>query len=486
MTAAPIPFIPAQQSGWEELAGAAPLVMNVAVDGRGAVRKRPGISTYRDAPTTVVDSAGIDGLFATQAGNLAGKLYAVAAAQTARPIYLLGSGGATSLSGTPLGWLSGEERPVFAETEQLVVIAAGDVVQKVDRDSNLSERLGGSPPRASHIIANASKLLVNDVDVDRTKVNFSSPSAGTDITGHEEWNGAGESSFFTAESRPDPVAALGENTNEVFVFGTSTLQVYGPDAAPFIYTPANARESGLTAPYSVVKVDQQFAWLDHLRRFVLSDGRSLDVISEPIHSVLEAMEDVSDCFGYRVLTGHCDMLVWSFPSDGRTFAYQKGAGWSQWSGWNAGNNNWSAMPVTAHHLRADTGENVVGTSEGKIGMYTFDAATDLGGRIVAYISTGFHNRGTDRLKHCREVRLAFRRGQDDVSPAPIGLLYWRDEPGEWGEPLEVSMGELGDREIVVRFQSLGVYRRRAWKFEFSDSTTFVLVSAEEEFTVEED
>jgi hypothetical protein len=141
--------------------------MNVVIDSRGAIRRRPGISTYSGAPSTVIDGEGIHGLHATQDGNLPGKLYAVAAPQVSRPFYLLAAGGATDLSLVPMGWLAGSSRPIFAETEQLLVIATGAELQKIDRDTNLSERLGGDPPLASHVVANSSRLLANDVDLDR-------------------------------------------------------------------------------------------------------------------------------------------------------------------------------------------------------------------------------------------------------------------------------------------------------------------------------
>ena len=58
-------FANIQQSGWSQLSGAPPVVMNVVIDGRGTVRRRPAIVPYSEAPTGVIDSAGIQGLHAT-------------------------------------------------------------------------------------------------------------------------------------------------------------------------------------------------------------------------------------------------------------------------------------------------------------------------------------------------------------------------------------------------------------------------------------
>ena len=474
--AQPIPFTNQQASGVEPLAGAGVVSMNVVVDAAGAVSRRPGIRAYSVAPETAVNSSGIDGLFATDDG----VLLAVSPGP-GRVLYEVMGGVARVVQNA----LPGELRPIFAQTEAIVAIAGGREILKYIRVSRTAEPLGGKPPFASHVIAHASRLLANDLTVNKTAVRYSSTAIGTlDYSGLENWTFAPPSGFITAEARPDNVVAVWENTNNVFVFGQGTLQVYGPDAT-FVYLPESTREYGCGAPYSVIKQDQAFAWLDQYQRFCVSDGRSIKVISDEIYNTLQDLQSPQDCFGYRVLMGNVDALVWTFPTDGVTFAYQAGAGWGQWSGFDAATSNYKPFSVMSHCLRGDNGVNVVGTTDGFVAELTHRAETDLGEPIRAHIETGYVSRGTDAKKKCKRVRMVFRRGTVTGSTAPVAWLSYRDQPGPWEAPIPIDLGGSGDTHPVVEFTSLGTYRRRQWRFEFTGTDDLVLVSASEEFEVKE-
>jgi hypothetical protein len=82
------------------------------------------------------------------------------------------------------------------------------------------------------------------------------------------------------------------------------------------------------------------------------------------------------------------------------------------------------------------------------------------------------------------VRLSLRRGTTTATPGPHALLSFRDRPGAWSAPIQISLGDSGDSEVVVSLYSLGVYRRRQWRFEFSDtSVALALVSVTETYDV---
>jgi hypothetical protein len=496
MPTAPVPFVNQQSTGQDPLSGAPGVAINVMVDQAGTIRRRPGLAAAPGITSSVVDAAGLSGIYST----VAGKLYAVGSTPYFRQLYAVGPVFSTPL-GTPLSdaTLAGNSRPVFAETQLLLVIAGGDSMQKIVLSSDASSRLAGDPPRASHVSANSSRLLGNiavtssTVDYDKSVVRFSGISNGnTSYSEQEVWTEGvtvGGAGHFSAEANPDPVLAIYENTNEVFCFGTRSLQVFSPDGSisdtgiPAGWSPSVTRELGCSAPYSVIKSNQQFSWLDDLRRIALSDARSEAVISDPIKRELDNMVTVSDCFGYRVTTGALDAMVWTFPSDGRTFAFQKGSGWSQWAGWADG--NWTPLTVTASTIAPVSHDVLVATSSGRIGRFSLDAQTDFGAPIVLRVDTGYINRGTDEHKHCKCVKMALRRGATASADSKV-LLSWRDAPGAFCAPLEVSLGALGDTEIVVELRSLGTYRRRQWRFEFSGPEDLALVGMSEEFDVLEE
>lgn len=472
MPEAPIPFVPNQESGLEKLGGASALAMNVVMSPNGVVHRRPGI--VADGLTSgVVDSDGVVGLHST----VDGRIYAVGGS---RHIYHI-AGGSVQLSGVVGEKLAGTKTPIFAETEAILAIAGGNVPQKIVLASDAVSRLGGDPNHCSHVIAYASRLLTNETQTDLSKVRYSEPDAGTSYAGHELWDMSGDAGFFSAEARPDPIVALHENSNEIWAFGSTNFQTFVNDPT-IVFAPSNTREYGCSAPYSIVRVDQSFAWLDHRRRFVVSDGRSLETLnSGAIQQVLDDMDTVSDCIGYRVTEGPVDVLVWCFPTDGRTFAFQMGGGWSQWGSWNETGNRWGQFPVRAHCHNTVTDQNIVGTDDGYIGCLKMGQSADLGGRIHSFIETGYLDRDTDRKKHCISVRFTMKTGQATTGDTLASVRY-SDEPGVWSAPMVLS-SSANDTYPVVELRSLGVYRRRAWRFEFSAPEELALVRVSEEYEV---
>lgn len=474
-----IDFGPRQDSSSEELGGASPYAINVVIDSKGVVSKRPGISTYSVAPSTVVDSEGIIGLYSTNDS----QLFAVGGPSNARNIYKIASGSANSLSPLPDNKLNGLSRPTFTETEVFLILTGGQNIQKVKLSDLVSSRLLGDPPLSSHVTANSSRLLANDVTVDKTKVRFSGISQGTvDTSGHETWElgNDDDGGFFTAEARPDNVVAISENTNEIFVWGSDNVQVFVPDSS-LIFAPAATREYGCLAPYSIIKREQEFFWLDQHRRFVYSDGRQFEEIGKQVKKQLDALVNPSDCFGFRVLIGGQDCFCWSFIQDQLTLCFSPGAGWSTWSGWDSSQSQFKKLNVLSSHIRRDGGVNVVGTYDGKIGKFDLDTYSDLGELVVAQTASGFIDRGSPNRKICRRIQIEGRRGQ--TSTSSLGRLEWRDDAGHWNGPIFIDFGSTGDYRITKEIRSLGVYNRRQYRFTFSDSANLSLVRVTEDYDI---
>lgn len=470
-----IPFTQ-QASGLDELTGATRLAMNVVVQGE-AVRKRPGLAFLGTGDASDADDEKpVLGLFVTTAGSV----YGVQERAPLRHLFLVGTNGELqSLSTGIAGDLRGTERPTFAETEALLVVAGGREPQKVILSTNRSSRLAGDPPMSTHVAASYSRLVLNDASGDvRAQFWYSDVALGTSYTGHETWN-SGDADVKQVTGSPDALVALAENSSELFLWGTNSLQTWAPDTDQ-VYTTVSTVTYGCSAPYSIVRSDENFAWLDQRRRIVMGDGRNVVVLSDPIQNVLDGMDSVSGAYGYRVVDGWLDALVWSFD-DGRTFAFQKGGGWAQWG---EGTNGLTPFRVTAHARSWQ--RNYIGTSDGVVGTISVRNTTDFGDPVQAEVVTGFLDRGTTRTKQCRSVRLVLRRG-DTTTEEPYGFLSWRDDLGPWEPPVQVSFGQSGDSSIVVVLRCLGYpYRRRQWRFTFGGSEELVLASALEEFEVLED
>lgn len=529
MPLARIPFGPLLETSSEEISGACPEAYNIVADARGVIRKRPGLAAYSIAPSTAVDSNGVLGLWlteqrvahttgtATVSGTHAGVLYAVGATVNAsggghnagRIVYRIVGGSATAVGtgatdedrlATDANATTRTPRPVFCETESLLIIAGGAEIGKIDirpetfsspnftnpnPDRHEMSFLGGCPPLASHVFPNSSRICANDTQLDQTKIRFSDISQGiTDFSGHETWDPSpGGPGFFTAEARSDSIVACAENTNDIWAFGRTSLQLFQPDGAT-TFAPTVTSEYGCLAPYSVVKFDDRFVFLDHLTRIVASDGgRKPEVLSGPIQATLDGLTTPSDCYAYRFSESFADCLCFRFEADAMTLVLQPGIGWSRWALHTASTDTFSQFSVLSHLLRPDGGLNVVGLSDGTIRTLSFDNTTDLGDAIVAYVSTGFEARETPYLKECRGVFLEFKRTAT-LSEGVTCYLEYRDDLSADYTTIPIQLGvEDGNLTPTIELRGLGQYRRRQWRFRFPDDAQLFLVAAWEDFEV---
>lgn len=530
MPLAPIPLGPLLETSSEEITGASPEAFNVIADGRGAIRKRPGLAAYTGvAPATAVDANGVLGLYLTEArvahtngsatvsGTHPGVLYAVGATVNAsggghnagRIVYRVVGGTATAVGtgaanedrlATDANATTRTPRPIFAETEALLIIAGGAEIGKIDirpetfsapnftnpnPDYHEMSFLGGCPPLASHVIVNSSRVLANDTQLDQTKVRFSDISQGiTDFSGHETWDPSpGAAGFFTAEARSDSLVALAENTNDIWAFGRTTLQLFQPDGST-TFAPTIATEYGCLAPYSLLKHDNSYIFLDHLTRIVASEGsRKVEDLGAPVQTTLDALTAPEECYSYRFSERFADCLVFRFETDEETLVLQPGVGWARWAQHDAASDTFTMFPVLSHLARPDGGLNVVGLEDGTIRTLSLDNTTDLGEAIVAYVSSGFIDRDSPTKKRCKAVYLTFKRTLA-LSADVVCYLDFRDSLADEWTTLTVELGvEDGDLTPTIPFHALGDYRRRQWRFRFPDEAPLVLVSVVEDYDV---
>lgn len=454
------------QSSLEELSGASPIQWNLLKDPGGAIMQRPGLRTWSMFPETVPNASPVVQMYAWRT-----FLIYVCEDRTIWAVY--GPGDVRALSdATAATQLDGSLRPVFAYDSQRVVITGGGAPQKWE-GAGLAARLGGSPPTSTHIAYSAQRFIVSLYD-NTGILQWTPPGVGN----HETWTvaGVGAGGFSEAEAAPDPVQAMHVNTNEVYAFGTSTLQVLVPDPSAD-FSVASTIGVGCGARYSVVEVDGTWAWLDAERNFVTSDGRGFKFISDPLMSkALAALGTVDDCWGFRARIGSFDLIVWVFPEEKRTICYDRTAEkWSEWKGWTS--SEWSEWLGRSYYYWPEHNVHLVGLQDGRIAEMTFGTYGDMGSGIKGISRTGFMDDGTSVRKLCQRVDLTLRRGATlpGVTP-PIVELRYRNDLGGFSDAVNYSLG-AADYNPTIQKWSLGMYRDRQWELTFQNNAEFVLTNA---------
>jgi hypothetical protein len=483
VASSPIPFGQDESQGLEELGGGAALSLNMLQDATQAARKRPAIIPWTAFPAPAIKSP-VDGI--ATFGN-----YIVYVTRDRRIYAWLGPGNVIALSdGTAPTMLDSDQRPVLCETKTRMIIAGGGLLQKWE-GAGLSARLGGNPPRTTHVVALATNLVVNVRGI-TGQIQWSDSG---EATGHESWPAL---NFRELAADSDPCTALYVSIGELLGFGTRTLEMLAPSttAIPGGFLVSDFQQvrelpNGIGAAYSVVKFEDNFAFLDNLKRMCALNGRSSamgpdasGVISSPAMTKVfkEDLGTVSDAWAFRLTMGAWDALAWVFPTAGRTFCYNLNAKtWSEWASWGPAGR--LPLGITAHCYHQTLGLHLVGDTLGNINVLDLKAVDDNGSPIVADMVTGFIDRGALNNKVVHQLNLTFRRGSGTATVAPKAYLSWRDNTGPFQPALEIDLGVSSDTEPTVSFFNLGVYRTRQWQLTMSDAAPFTFVKAQESYEV---
>lgn len=452
------------------------MLVNAAADAAGGIRARPGIRAWDGFPTSI-PAAGVVTKMAVYGDRL---IYVVEQEDGDRKVLAwVSSGTVLDLSlagGTAL--VDGTDKPSIAVGRELCVIAGGGAPQKVTSGLS-SSRLGGSPPLARDVVYFNNYVVI----------------AAADASGIIYWAGPGEADaetwstsrdFLEAESEPDELVGLSATAGMLFLYGTDTVQTYVPDPDE-VFASQNTLKVGMKSKDSLIRRGDTFYWLDNHDRIVAWDGHSWSedesVISAPaIESVLKGLSSTSDCWGFRCDDGVQDLLVWVFPTDGRTFAYDARA--RRWSEWYAFvNGRWAAWAPTAFVHWHEMGLMLVGLDDGSIAELSRDAYTDLGEPLQWVARSGFSDRGDPGLRKLADhVTIVMRRGN---ATADDNLrLRWRNDLGGWRGNITLALGSPGDYNPVLRPGPCGSYFTRQWELSGSAAAATMVAKALETFEVE--
>jgi hypothetical protein len=452
-----------QQSGWDELGGSAPAFRNCVVHSPDGIRARPGIRAWAEWPASVPSTAPVVAM--APFGDA--LLYVTDDGAGTRDVFAWRAGSVIALSSAADQRIDGSLRPTIATTRSWAIITGGGVPQKITTGL-VSSRLGGGPPNAADIstLTQYLVLVANDLS---GLFFWDIPGDG----GIEIWET--DLDFREAEARPDPLVACADTTRELWMFGTQTTQIFVPDENE-AFTPGPAIEDGCLALHSPIKQGDRMAWLANGRRFLVSDsGKPLDLGDQGMAADFKKLVTVSDCWGFRLVMGNFDFLVWVFPTEGRTFAFEAKKGvWSEWRGWRDG--RWQPWIPTSYTFWEEKNIHLVGLADGSIAELSLDANTDNGDTIRCIARGGFQRVPTDASTiQARDLQLQLR-ALNDSGDGTIDVR-WRDGLGRFIRPLRKSFTA---RQPTVIISPAGApYQQRQYEFAWDAESAVYLASATE-------
>lgn len=472
---APIDFTVGQDTTADVLGGAMPTVRNGLYDAIGIVHARPGMAAWDAFPASQASGSAVIGM-------VAWKQYLVYVTADRKLHAVTGVGGHYELSSDvlPETKLDGSDRPSFVVGREMLCIAGGGSIQKWE-GAGYSARLSADAPTAGDICGIAMRLVAQRPN-DTGHVWWSEP-----LERYEYWdmaiNGAG---YIQAGAKPDKLTAMTDTTNELFCWGTETLQVFAPsniavdgtDSNNLLdFAPSRTLNIGVTAKDAIVGRDDMFFVLDRNRRIVATDGREYKDISAPVVKRLRDLETVSDCWGFRMRYSRYDCVVFVFPTEDVALVYDALQNkWSEWNEWNDGD---MPLSLSSAYYWADEAVFLVGLTSGRIVQLDDAAVTDLGNPIKIQLISGFVDHGSPNKKISNSIAVQYRRRFTATSGSGHVLWSVRDYEGAWRELRMLELSKDPHPSTVLR--SLGTYRQRQYMQEYTGSDGFDFVSAVETF-----
>lgn len=287
---------------------------------------------------------------------------------------------------------------------------------------------------------------------------------------------------------PDPLQAVIVMHREVWLIGQLTTEIwYNSGAADFTFQqmPGAFIEHGCAAKYSVTKYDLSVFWLSQDQQgntIVLkgSNYQAARISTHAIETAIGSYSTISDAIGYTYQQGGHAFYVLTFPTAGKTWAYDMATElWHERAYSDPVNGS-----LTRHRGNCSTfayGVNVVGDYvNGALYSYDLNTYTD-DGRPIRRIRSFPHLLNDGKRVFYRQfiadMEVGTAAGTVDGTDPEV-WLRWSDTRGaSWSNPILGTMGAAGEYLTSIQFQRLGMARDRVFELSWSAAVKTALNGA---------
>lgn len=276
--------------------------------------------------------------------------------------------------------------------------------------------------------------------------------------------------FATAESSPDATKGIATLGDEVWFFGTQTVEPWyqtGDSSAPLQRAQGRRFERGCAAAPTICQLDNTLFWVGENGQVYRAAETPKRVSTNPIEAKIRACSDVSTCTAFTTnFEGH-EFYVLTIPGQG-SFAYDVSTEtWAEWQTYGA--TVFRAITCTQAENNA-----YLGDADGNVFRWGFDTFTDYNDPITricpAFLPVGagsFINSNVC-LQGVRGVGTATGQGA-----SPVVEIRWSDNGKTWGNWLERTLGATGTYPKAIWWRLGEVKSPGRWyEFRTTDPVVF--------------
>ncbi len=440
-------------------------LMNVLVNELGDTVKAPGLEEWIDLGST----SGTDGLYWWDEQNV---------------LIAVNGGRAFKITTAQGEWapMHGQQVPVGNKVSftsngtQLLYTNGGQIMLTTVNSEPAFLSDADAPTEVSYVLLHDQYAIAIARDTSQFQV-----SEVGDVT---SWRAQ---DIFTAESKPDKLLAGLVSKDGILLLGRESGEFWINDGvSPFSRVRGLSLDRGIGSAYSLAKWGDEWFWIDEKRNPIRATIQGAKELANPYLKDFQELVSVDDCVSDVVVVDGWPVWIMNFPLANRTFVYNINQNdWSEWGAWDTETGVYKRFPGHSYAYAKPWGFHVVGDyRNGKLYKLKRSTFTYNGDIIRSVRRTGFITHGTTNRKRSKRVRVRLKRSTANSSvSAPVMTVRWREKNGPWSNERQVSLGRVGQHDVWVELQQLGMYQSRQYEFVHSDATDWILADAKEDIEV---
>jgi hypothetical protein len=286
--------------------------------------------------------------------------------------------------------------------------------------------------------------------------------------------------FDLADSDPDPLQAVVGYSGLVYLLGPRSTELWqhaGTTPFPFTRLPSVVHAYGCAARHSIVEFGTSLALLARNRNGqavpALLQGQGFTEIGTPdLVAELNAYTSVEDARGAMVQVAAHKFFVLSFPTAGKTWAYDEQT--KVWSRWKSNGGQFRGLLAELYEGQTIWTDYQDGT------LYVFDPETfvDDAWPLQRLLRSRTIENG-DREMVCNALQFEMGMGvglsTGQGSAPEVMLRVSKDTGHTWGNTRRATIGKQGKYRTRAIFRRLGLARKFTFELSMTDPVPFVLV-----------
>lgn len=346
-------------------------------------------------------------------------------------------------------------------------------------------RIATAPANSTHVVFMDGRIIVNQSGTG--KFYYS------DFLASLTWDAL---SFELVNGYADNLYGMYTYDRKLFFFGTETVEIWESDGeSPFSRIPGGFYPRGIPSPYSVAMTKSGPIWIDQNNRVCLWDN-GVKELPGPFDRPTSRLSSViyGPTYASTIKYYGREMALFHYGSANRTFVFDFNSTKPEWYEWGAYDSQYgpTGFPVIGAVSTLGYGQTIVQMGD-RNGLYTLDPTYYVDDPDPDPIRlnrvSGAIDFGTSARKRSNGMMLRVKRGADENGvrasggAEPVLIIRHKDDGGNWSNEYRVGLGYQGERELIARVPTRGIFRTRQYEITATDSVPIVYSFAEEDIEV---